>query len=200
MTAAGERVADEAAHERVPLVSARGVVKTFDVRGGALGRVVGSVRAVDGVDLDIYPGEVLGLVGESGCGKSTLGRVLLGLLPADEGTVTFDGADVRAGRATQLRQAHQVLPTHVVGSIHADAELEAGVGVDPHLDRALEHALLIEQDREELADSLVAEFGRIDVADHVLEVGVNVARVHIVLGVLLPKSCHLMSSQSRRSR
>ncbi|HET9610177.1 MAG TPA: dipeptide/oligopeptide/nickel ABC transporter ATP-binding protein, partial [Acidimicrobiales bacterium] len=103
MTAAGERVADEAARERVPLVSARGVVKTFDVRGGALGRVVGSVRAVDGVDLDIYPGEVLGLVGESGCGKSTLGRVLLGLLPADEGTVTFDGAEVLGARGRDLR-------------------------------------------------------------------------------------------------
>jgi peptide/nickel transport system ATP-binding protein/oligopeptide transport system ATP-binding protein len=103
VTAAGERVADDAASERAPLVSARGVVKTFDVRGGALGRVVGSVSAVDGVDLDIYPGEVLGLVGESGCGKSTLGRVLLGLLPADEGTVTFGGADVLGARGSDLR-------------------------------------------------------------------------------------------------
>ncbi|HEX6417331.1 MAG TPA: oligopeptide/dipeptide ABC transporter ATP-binding protein [Acidimicrobiales bacterium] len=103
MTAAGERVADRAAHGRAPLVSARGVVKTFPVRGGGLGRAIGSVRAVDGVDLDIYPGEVLGLVGESGCGKSTLGRVLLGLLPADEGTVTFDGADVLGARGSDMR-------------------------------------------------------------------------------------------------
>ncbi|MBN2624658.1 MAG: ABC transporter ATP-binding protein [Acidimicrobiales bacterium] len=86
-----------------PLVSARGVVKAFAVRGGAFGRSAGAVRAVDGVDLDIYPGEVLGLVGESGCGKSTLGRVLLGLLPADEGTVTFDGTDVHRARGHRLR-------------------------------------------------------------------------------------------------
>ena len=88
---------------RTPLVAARGVVKSFDVRGGVFGRLAGAVRAVDGVDLDIYPGEVVGLVGESGCGKSTLGRVLLGLLPADAGTVTFDGTDVHRARGRDLR-------------------------------------------------------------------------------------------------
>jgi oligopeptide/dipeptide ABC transporter ATP-binding protein len=87
-----------------PLVSARGVVKSFPVPRRAFGRSLGSVRAVDRVDLDIYPGEVVGLVGESGCGKSTLGRVLLGLLGADEGTVTFEGTDVLAARGHDLRR------------------------------------------------------------------------------------------------
>ncbi|HEY8524118.1 MAG TPA: ABC transporter ATP-binding protein [Acidimicrobiales bacterium] len=89
--------------DAAPLVSVRGLVKTFDVRAGAFAKATASVRAVDGVDLDIRAGEVLGLVGESGSGKSTLGRTLLGLLPADGGTVTFDGVDVHAARGRQLK-------------------------------------------------------------------------------------------------
>ena len=49
------------------------------------------LRAVDGVDLAIEQGEVLGLVGESGCGKSTLGRLVAGILPHDSGDVLFNG-------------------------------------------------------------------------------------------------------------
>ena len=49
------------------------------------------MRAVDGVDLAIEQGEVLGLVGESGCGKSTIGRLVAGILPHDSGDVLFNG-------------------------------------------------------------------------------------------------------------
>lgn len=57
-----------------PLLSVKGLTKHFPIYGGfPFKRQVGAVQAVDGVTLDVYPGESLGLVGESGCGKSTTG-------------------------------------------------------------------------------------------------------------------------------
>ncbi|GAA2929127.1 ABC transporter ATP-binding protein [Streptomyces mexicanus] len=70
-----------------PLLSVEGLRITFPGRNGAP-----PARAVDGVDLDIRPGEIVALVGESGCGKTTLARSLLGLVPPTAGRVTFDGA------------------------------------------------------------------------------------------------------------
>ncbi len=68
--------------------------KRFPVRKGLFQRVVGHVNAVDGVDLTIGRGEIVGLAGESGSGKSTVARMIVGLLTPTEGTVTFDGEDV----------------------------------------------------------------------------------------------------------
>ena len=80
---------------REPILSVRGLEKHFPIKGGGLiKRTVGAVRAVDGLDLDLYPGEVLGLVGESGCGKSTTGRAILNLQPATGGSVVFQGREL----------------------------------------------------------------------------------------------------------
>ena len=71
------------------IVQIRGLSTHFPVRGGIFKRVIGHVKAVDGVDLDIHRGEVLGLVGESGCGKTTLGKTLLQLVPSTSGAVEY---------------------------------------------------------------------------------------------------------------
>ncbi len=91
-----------------PLVKVRGLKVHFPILGGViLNKVVGLVKAVDGVDLDIAEGQTLGLVGESGCGKSTLGRALLRLSPVTEGSVEFDGVDVASLKGEKLRHIRQ---------------------------------------------------------------------------------------------
>ena len=89
--------------ERAPLLRVENLVKHFPVGLGA------SVKAVDGVSLEIYPGETVGLVGESGCGKSTLGRLITQLMPATSGNVFIDGVDLTKLSGEKLRQKRREL-------------------------------------------------------------------------------------------
>ncbi|SDZ39754.1 peptide/nickel transport system ATP-binding protein [Evansella caseinilytica] len=86
------------------LLEAQGLTKHFDVSEGFLKRKKAMLRAVDGVDLTIYTGETLGIVGESGCGKSTLGQLLMRLLEPTRGTLSFTGSDFLALKGEALRQ------------------------------------------------------------------------------------------------
>ncbi|MFC2075548.1 ABC transporter ATP-binding protein [candidate division KSB1 bacterium] len=79
------------------------LVKHFPLTTGITRRTVAQVRAVDGVSLHIGLGEVLGLVGESGCGKSTLGRCVLKLLDPTGGSIHFQGIDIAAMTARQIK-------------------------------------------------------------------------------------------------
>jgi oligopeptide/dipeptide ABC transporter ATP-binding protein len=115
---------------RTPLVRITGVKKYFPItRGIIFQKKIGNVHAVDGVDLEIYPGETVGLVGETGCGKSTLARVIMRLYDATDGTIEFDGQDitkVKGGVLREVRRNMQMIfqdpfaslnPRRTVGSI-----------------------------------------------------------------------------------
>ncbi|HZR02628.1 MAG TPA: ABC transporter ATP-binding protein [Burkholderiales bacterium] len=86
-----------------PLLQVEGLKVHFPIRRGVLKRVVGYVKAVDGVDLTIGSHRTLALVGESGCGKTTVGRGVLKLLPLTAGRVVLDGQDLAALSPSQLR-------------------------------------------------------------------------------------------------
>jgi peptide/nickel transport system ATP-binding protein len=91
------------------VVSGLRLTRHFPVRRGVFGRVVGSIKAVDGVDFELKRGDTLGLVGESGCGKTTVSRLLLQLEMPTEGAVLFRGRDLRDLGRAEMRQYHSAV-------------------------------------------------------------------------------------------
>lgn len=91
-----------------PLLALTNLQVRYRVRDGWFGHK--PLRAVDGVDLALYPGEAVGLVGESGCGKSTLARAVLGLAPLSGGTVRWQGRPMQPGQLERgMRQDLQII-------------------------------------------------------------------------------------------
>jgi oligopeptide/dipeptide ABC transporter ATP-binding protein len=87
-----------------PLLKVQGLKKYFPVTDGMVfWRPSAWVKAVDGIDFDIYPGETLGVIGESGCGKTTTAKLLLLQEDPTEGSISFDGEDVTGLKGTELK-------------------------------------------------------------------------------------------------
>jgi oligopeptide/dipeptide ABC transporter ATP-binding protein len=127
-------VPHRAAHAET-LVSLRDLQVHYALRGGSLarlfGRDVGTVKAVDGVDLEIAKGEVLGLVGESGSGKSTLGRAVLGLAPITDGSIEYENSRVEelsGRRLREIRRDLQMIFQDPSAALNPAMDIETAVG------------------------------------------------------------------------
>ena len=114
-----------------PLLEIEGLRKDFPVRRGLLGRMLGTVRAVDGVDLAVSRGECLALVGESGSGKTTVARCALRLIEPTAGSVRFDGEDLLALGPRELRRRRrrfQIVFQDPYGSLNPRQRIGSVVG------------------------------------------------------------------------
>ena len=122
----------ESSNTHQQLVEVRGLKMWFPIMRGILQKHVADVKAVDGLNFDVFQGETLGLVGESGCGKSTTGRAILQLYKPTAGSVLFEGADLVALKGEDLRKMRRRMqmifqdpyaslnPRMTVGSIVAE--------------------------------------------------------------------------------
>lgn len=144
-----------------PVLEIRGLKKHFDTGGGFLDKLLGQggkVRAVDDVDLEVYEGEILAVVGESGCGKSTLGKTILNLQDPTAGTVRFRGEDIAGLSEKKMRSYRRQMqmifqdpggslnPKKTIGAILTTPLKVHGIGED-------------KEEREQMAKEILEDVG-----------------------------------------
>jgi peptide/nickel transport system ATP-binding protein len=141
-----------------PLVELHDVVKHFPAGSGK------TVHSVDGVDLAVGKGEVLGLVGESGCGKSTLARTILRAVTASSGHIIFDGRDITRAKGKELkalRRSMQFVFQDPYGAF--DPKMSLGTSLEAPLRH---HGM---KNREERRERMLAMLDRVGLEEAILE-------------------------------
>ena len=135
-----------------PLLTISGLQKHFPLKRDALGRGGGVVRAVDGVDFEVFKGETLGVVGESGCGKSTTARLLMQLMAPTAGEVVFDGRAVgsRDLPLKEFRRQVQMVFQDSYASLNPRLTIEDSVAFGPRV-HGVAHSEAVHRARDLLA-------------------------------------------------
>lgn len=136
------------------LLELRGIVKEFPVPGGIWRS--SRLRAVDGVDLRVHRGEVVGLVGESGSGKSTLARCALGLVDVDAGSLRYDDVDLTAATPDQRKRLHreiQIVFQHPIAALNPRLDV-ASIVSEPITTHRLASGAAVRSRVAELLDSV----------------------------------------------
>ncbi|AGK52558.1 ABC transporter ATP-binding protein [Bacillus sp. 1NLA3E] len=135
------------------LLEVSGLKKYFPITGGIFGRRQGEVKAVDDVSFYVNRGETLGIVGESGCGKSTTGRLLMRLIEASAGKVTFEDKEITSMSKGELRRVRRDIqmvfqdpyaslnPRHTVEAILEEPLIVHGIGSKEERKRQVQQML-----------------------------------------------------------
>ncbi len=150
-----------------PVISLRGITKHF-----------GGVYAIKGIDLDIYPGEVLALVGDNGAGKSTLIKIISGAYAADEGEILIDGVRAQIGSPADAKRHH-------IETIYQDLALMDNLDIPPN----------IFMGREIVQRGILGAFGILDFREMVARTRALLTRLNIELPDLKRKVFFLSGGQ-----
>ena len=148
------------------MIEARGISKRFVKMPDLAARIAGrlgadvheeTVHALDGVNIDIARGEVVGLVGESGCGKSTFGRIVAGIMEPTEGAILYRGRDLKTLQGAEAREAAlqvQMIFQDPFASLNPRMRVEDIVGEAPLL-----HGIVAKRERSEYIDATMRRVG-----------------------------------------
>ncbi len=167
-SAGAQNSATSFSSEAAPILSLRNLTKHYTLEQGLLGRLLRQdppepIKAVDGISLDLYPGEILGLVGESGCGKSTLSRTLLRIVEPTAGEIVFQGIDfTRLSRKDLQTRRRDVQMIFQDPNACLNPMMTLGRGI---ADPLLIHALATPAEAEKQVNAMLERVGLTPVAD-----------------------------------